>query len=158
MNSTPPAPEPNKENINPNISTNDTGSGYLPDRPMSSPINVGGRRHKGSKKMHKGKRHGNASLRAWVTFVKKVQKEEGVSYKEAMSVAKKRKDSGEKWRGGDGDGEVEEEDCTQFEDGTYEYQACLDRKMPMGGRRRSKKHRGSKRRCGSKKRRHTRRH
>ncbi len=60
----------------------------------------GGRRHKGSKKMHKNKRHGNASLRAWVTFVKKVQKEEGIGYKEAMSVAKKRKDGGEKWRGG----------------------------------------------------------
>ena len=62
--------------------------------------NTGGRRHRGSKKAHKGKRHGNASLRAWVTFVKKVQKEEGVSYKEAMTRAKKRKDHGEKWRGG----------------------------------------------------------
>jgi len=61
---------------------------------------TGGRRHRGSKKMHKGKRHGNASLRAWVTFVKKVQKEEGVSYKEAMTRAKQRKDKGEKWHGG----------------------------------------------------------
>ena len=61
---------------------------------------VGGRRHRGSKKAHKGKRHGNASLRAWVTFVKKVQKEEGVGYKEAMTLAKRRKDKGEKWRGG----------------------------------------------------------
>ena len=60
----------------------------------------GGRRHRGSKKMHKGKRHGNASLRAWVTFVKKVQREEKVSYKEAMMRAKQRKDKGEKWRGG----------------------------------------------------------
>ncbi len=67
---------------------------------LKSAPTEGGRRHKGSKKMHKNKRHGNASLRAWVTFVKKVQKEEGIGYKEAMSVAKKRKDSGEKWRGG----------------------------------------------------------
>jgi hypothetical protein len=55
----------------------------------------GGRRHRSSKK-----RHGNASLRAWVKFVKKVQREEKISYKEAMMRAKKRKDSGEKWRGG----------------------------------------------------------
>ena len=68
---------------------------------------AGGRRHRGSKKAHKGKRHGNASLRAWVTFVKKVQKEEGVGYKEAMTLAKRRKDKGEKWRGG-GDGDENE--------------------------------------------------
>ena len=70
-------------------------------------ITYGGRRHRGSKKAHKGKRHGNASLRAWVTFVKKVQKEEGIGYKEAMSVAKKRKDGGEKWRGGGNDDEMD---------------------------------------------------
>ena len=134
-------------------------------------ISTGGRRHKGSKKMHKGKRHGNASLRAWVTFVKKVQKEEGVSYKEAMSVAKKRKDSGEKWRGG---GNYDDIDCETVRDDSSSYTACIEEKeripltidstvgdeIVVGGRRRrrSKKHRGSKRRCGSKKRRHTRRH
>ncbi len=64
---------------------------------------MGGRRRCGTKGHHGGKRRGNASLRAWVTFVKKVQKEEGIGYKEAMSVAKKRKDKGEKWRGGDAD-------------------------------------------------------
>ena len=62
----------------------------------------GGRRHRGSKKRH-SKRRGNASLRAWVTFVKKVQREEKVSYKEAMTLAKRRKDKGEKWRGGGDD-------------------------------------------------------
>ena len=95
----------------------------VPEEPGSA----GGRRHKGSKKAHKGKRHGNASLRAWVTFVKKVQKEEGIGYKEAMSVAKKRKDGGEKWRGGSLDG-------------------TDDEKM-AGGRRRRRTHkrRGSKR-------------
>ena len=75
--------------------------------PPEEPETRGGRRHKGSKKAHKGKRHGNASLRAWVTFVKKVQKEEGIGYKEAMSVAKKRKDGGEKWRGGGNDDEMD---------------------------------------------------
>ena len=115
----------------------------LPLLPPPEEAKEGGRRHKGSKKAHKGKRHGNASLRAWVTFVKKVQKEEGIGYKEAMSVAKKRKDGGEKWRGGSDMGNPDE----------MEEQA--------GGRRRrhrTHKRRGSKKRCGSKKRRHSRRH
>ena len=72
---------------------------------MGAAAAAGGRRHRGSKKAHKGKRHGNASLRAWVTFVKKVQKEEGIGYKDAMMSAKKRKDKGEKWRGGAPDDE-----------------------------------------------------
>ncbi len=102
----------------------------------------GGRRHRGSKKRH-SKRRGNASLRAWVTFVKKVQREEKVSYKEAMMRAKKRKDNGEKWRGGgaDDDSESDEE---------------IDMDMDMeGGRRRRKtrRRRGSKKR-GRKSRRH----
>ena len=101
--------------------------GMLNDEVINKLPTAGGRRHKGSKKAHKGKRHGNASLRAWVTFVKKVQKEEGIGYKEAMSVAKKRKDGGEKWRGGSLDG-------------------TDDEKM-AGGRRRRRTHkrRGSKR-------------
>ena len=125
-------------------------------RPADNPPNwddmkkKGGRRHKGSKKAHKGKRHGNASLRAWVTFVKKVQKEEGIGYKEAMSVAKKRKDGGEKWRGGSS----AEDEMGSDED--------PDSMMSMGGgrrrRRRTHKRRGSKKRSGSKKRRHSRRH
>ena len=52
-----------------------------------------------------GKRKANKSLKAWVTFVKKVQKEEKLSYKDAIHRAKIRKDKGEKWMtGGDGDG------------------------------------------------------
>lgn len=39
----------------------------------------------------------NKSLKDWVTFVKKVQKEENISYKEAIHRAKVRKDKGEKW-------------------------------------------------------------
>ena len=43
------------------------------------------------------KRKVNKSLKAWVTFVKKVQKEEKLSYKDAIHRAKVRKDKGEKW-------------------------------------------------------------
>jgi len=50
-----------------------------------------------------GKRKENKSLKAWVAFVKRVQKEEKIaSYKDAIHRAKQRKDKGEKWmRGGD---------------------------------------------------------
>lgn len=48
----------------------------------------------------KTKKHGNASLRAWVTFVKKVAKEEKIPYKQAMTRASERKDKGEKWMKG----------------------------------------------------------
>ena len=47
-----------------------------------------------------GKRKVNKSLKAWVTFVKKVQKEEKISYKDAIHRAKQRKDKGEKWMSG----------------------------------------------------------
>ena len=50
-----------------------------------------------------GKRTVNKSLKSWVAFVKKVQKEEKLSYKDAIHRAKVRKDKGEKWMtGGDG--------------------------------------------------------
>ena len=42
----------------------------------------------------------NKSLKDWVSFVKKVQKEEKLSYKDAISRAKERKDKGEKWMSG----------------------------------------------------------
>ena len=49
-----------------------------------------------------GKRKVNKSLKDWVAFVKKVQKEEKLSYKDAIHRAKQRKDKGEKWmKGGD---------------------------------------------------------
>ena len=50
-----------------------------------------------------GKRKVNKSLKAWVTFVKKVQKEENLNYKDAIHRAKVRKDKGEKWMKGGGD-------------------------------------------------------
>ena len=47
-----------------------------------------------------GKRKVNKSLKSWVAFVKKVQKEEKLSYKDAIHRAKQRKDKGEKWMTG----------------------------------------------------------
>ncbi len=128
--------------------------GYPADEPpswdkMKTPS--GGRRHKGSKKMHKGKRHGNASLRAWVTFVKKVQREEKVSYKEAMMRAKQRKDKGEKWRGGDnadlGKEDYGEEISAMFDgdgDKVVEETVVIPPTDSIGGRRR-RRHRTQRR-------------
>ena len=48
--------------------------------------------------LRKGKRKVNKSLKDWVTFVKKVQKEENIeNYKDAIHRAKVRKDKGEMW-------------------------------------------------------------
>ena len=119
----------------------------------------GGRRHRGSKKRH-SKRRGNASLRAWVTFVKKVQREEKVSYKEAMMRAKKRKDKGEKWRGGgDVDDDVIADDEAAIVDDEINLdvdEAVLDDDMEGGRRRRRTRRRRSskKRRNGRKSRRY----
>jgi hypothetical protein len=51
------------------------------------------------------KRKVNKSLKDWVTFVKKVQREENLSYPEAIKRAKQRKDKGEKWKMKGGEGE-----------------------------------------------------
>jgi hypothetical protein len=114
-----------------------------PKNENEQPTTMGGRRHKGSK------RHGNASLRAWVTFVKKVQKEEGVSYREAMMRAKKRKDKGEKWRGGAGEGESVSDVSMNAAPEVVKEEVEV-----VGGRRRRRR---THKRRGSKKR-HTRRH
>ena len=53
-----------------------------------------------------GKRKVNKGLRDWVAFVKKVQKEEKLTYKDAIHRAKQRKDKGEKWMSGGSHGEV----------------------------------------------------
>ena len=50
-----------------------------------------------------GKRKVNKSLKAWVAFVKRVQKEEKLNYKDAIHRAKVRKDKGEKWMVGGAD-------------------------------------------------------
>jgi hypothetical protein len=50
----------------------------------------------GKRKVNKSRKV-KKSLKAWVAFVKKVQKEEKLSYKDAIHRAKVRKDKGEKW-------------------------------------------------------------
>ena len=45
-------------------------------------------------------RKGNKALSQWVTFVKKVQKDKGISYREAMKVASSMSKKGVKWMHG----------------------------------------------------------
>jgi hypothetical protein len=61
------------------------------------------KRHKISKNKNKKQtKKKNKTLMAWVTFVKKVAKEEKLPYRDAMMRAKVRKNKGEKWmKGGD---------------------------------------------------------
>jgi hypothetical protein len=79
--------------------------------------------------MEGGKRKVNKSLKAWVAFVKKVQREEKLSYKDAIHRAKVRKDKGEKWMKG-GDGEMVEE---------MSVSETTPEQEQMGGRRRRRR-------------------
>ena len=103
-----------------------------------------------------GKRKVNKGLKCWVAFVKKVQKEEKLSYKDAIHRAKQRKDKGEKWmKGGDmGDTEVVEEvQMSSLGEPTETFSSSSSSSSPMmGGKRRTAK-RSSKRRGGKSKRR-----
>lgn len=65
------------------------------------------------------KRKVNKSLKAWVSFVKRVQKEEKLDYKSAIKRAKVRKDKGEKWMKGGG-GESANDSSTDGNDDAYE--------------------------------------
>jgi hypothetical protein len=113
----------------------------------------------------KSKRRGNASLKAWVTFVKKVQREEKLSYRDAMMRAKARKDKGEKWmKGGQYDDEEDvTNDSVAVEEVTQPDGSMMEEEMveeQMGGAlsfARGGKRRKTKKRRGTKKRRHTRR-
>ena len=115
----------------------------------------------------KTKRRGNASLRAWVTFVKKVAKEEKLSYKDAMMRAKARKDKGEKWmKGGNMEMEMEMEKPEmnmemEMEKPVEEEMPLVEEEMDMdvamekpemGGRRHRRKGKSHKKRGGAKKR------
>ena len=115
----------------------------------------------------KSKRRGNASLKAWVTFVKKVQREEKLSYRDAMMRAKARKDKGEKWMKGGQYGDEEDviNDSVAVEEVTQPDGSMMEEEMveeQMGGGfapyLRGGKRRKTKKRRGTKKRRHTRRH
>ena len=113
----------------------------------------------------KTKRRGNASLRAWVTFVKKVAKEEKLSYKDAMMRAKARKDKGEKWmKGGNMEMEMEKPEMSmemEMEKPVEEEMPLVEEEMDMdvamekpemGGRRHRRKGKSHKKHGGAKKR------
>ena len=78
-----------------------------------------------------GKRKVNKGLKDWVTFVKKVQKEEKLSYKDAIHRAKIRKDKGEKWMSG-GQGTTDSTTSSSMTDGVD----MDDMGATMGGRKR----------------------
>lgn len=100
-----------------------------------------------------GKRKVNKSLKAWVTFVKKVQKEEKLNYKEAIHRAKVRKDKGEKWmKGGDGENmDMGEENMGMSDMG--EENMGMDEQQMGGRRRKSMRRRRSTRRRSTRRRR-----
>ena len=99
-----------------------------------------------------GKRKVNKSLKAWVTFVKKVQKEEKLSYKDAIHRAKVRKDKGEKWMtGGDSTSvDVEETVGEVMTPGGNTEVVEESEEMMMGGRKRRRTMRRSRGRASRK--------
>jgi hypothetical protein len=113
----------------------------------------GGRRRsrrrgfKGSKKSKS--RKGNKMLSSWVAFVKKVQKEEQISYSQAMKRASARK---KEWKMGQmGGGSMSMSEDVEGEEGDNTIVPTAPRMGMSGGRRRSKR-RGSKKRRGSRRR------
>ena len=94
-----------------------------------------------------GKRKANKGLKAWVTFVKKVQKEEKLSYKDAIHRAKQRKDKGEKWMKGGENTPEENEDSTSSSSSSpvpQEYSELTIEEDLEGGRRRRRTMRKSR--------------
>ncbi len=93
----------------------------------------------------------NKSLKAWVTFVKSVQKKYKLSYRDAIHKAKELKDKGADWmnkglkslKGGEGDMEEEEENMGEE---NMEGEPSTEPPEMGGRRRRTRKNRGSKRR------------
>ena len=81
-----------------------------------------------------GKRKVNKSLKAWVSFVKKVQKEEKLSYKDAIHRAKVRKDKGEKWMsGGNNDDNAMEVDPAPIADAEPDTNERMNNNINMHG-------------------------
>jgi hypothetical protein len=96
-----------------------------------------------------GKRKVNKSLKAWVAFVKRVQKEEKLNYKEAIHRAKVRKDKGEKWMTG---GSSEPMDIDESVNDDYAPMS-MDEQQMGGRRRKSMRRRRSSRRRSTRRRR-----
>jgi hypothetical protein len=108
-----------------------------------------------------GKRKANKTFKAWVAFVKKVQKEENISsYKDAIHRAKQRSDKGEKWKtmkGGDGEDTIEEEIVTPREEEEEEIVTPREEEKEggkmkggiiLGGKRKSARRRSARRTRG----------
>jgi|688.fasta_scaffold57349_8 hypothetical protein len=106
-----------------------------------------------------GKRKVNKSLKAWVTFVKKVQKEEKLSYKDAIHRAKVRKDKGEKWMTGGFNTPSNQMGMDEEQMGMDEGQMGMDEEQmvmdegQMGGRRRKTRRRSTRKRSTRRRRR-----
>jgi hypothetical protein len=105
-----------------------------------------------------GKRKVNKGLRDWVAFVKRVQKEEKLNYKDAIHRAKQRKDKGEKWmsggnhnqtalspsnikQGGDGEDTDYEMDTSSPMAMNTSSPMAMDTSSPMEGGRRTRRRR-----------------
>jgi hypothetical protein len=114
-------------------------AGYV----MQNGVTEGGRRHRGSKKAHKKTRNGNKMLSSWVAFVKKVQRDEQISYSDAMKRASARK---KEWKRGQMGGEGAPTPVLDYDDDS-------DDETYGGRRRRRTKRRGTKKRRGSRRRR-----
>jgi len=101
-----------------------------------------------------GKRKVNKSLKAWVAFVKRVQKQEKLTYKDAIHRAKVRKDKGEKWmHGGEGCTKMGGDDSMKMDNqpsmgGEEPMKMGGEDSMKMGGRLavRSSRYSGGRRR------------
>ena len=117
------------------------------DEGLGDGAGIGGRRRsrrrgfKGSKKSKS--RKGNKMLSSWVAFVKKVQKEEQISYSQAMKRASARK---KEWKMGQMGGADKEENHVPGST------VATAPEMGMSGGRRRSKRRGSKKRRGSRRR------
>ena len=103
-----------------------------------------------------GKRKVNKSLKSWVAFVKRVQKEEKLNYKDAIHRAKVRKDKGEKWmmKGGEGEEIVEDVKEVVTPDSVVE----AGNISMEGGKRKTRRRRGSSKKSRKTKRRRSRKH
>jgi len=116
-----------------------------------------------------GKRKVNKSLKSWVAFVKRVQKEEKLSYKDAIHRAKVRKDKGEKWMMKGGDDEYDDKSSSSTSGSSASASANDDSDsgsdsdsdngtIKTGGRRRTRRRRGSSKKSRKTKRRRSRKH
>ena len=89
--------------------------------------------HRKSRRVGTRKHRGNSILRSWVAFVKKVQKDENVSYKDAMMLAKKRKSE---WKRGGAQEDVEMDEVVDNDNGDVIFSE--EEEELKGGRRRKR--------------------